>query len=550
MGGEPTRHPPLVQGVSLRGVVLPEHVQGGPGGCLLGLLLVPAGGARVQLRANGDLHLEGLLVVRPGLGHHPVARGHLEPRLRVLLELRLVVQAAAPLGHAVQGLGEVLVHQHHHRLHPRPQEHRAHDGLQGIGQQGVLLPPARHLLAAPQQEQLPQAQPPGDARQPFLVDDEGPKLGQLPFRGQGEALHQPVADGQVHHRIPQELQPLVVLEPRVPVLVEVALVGEGRQPQVLAEKRHPQPGFQRLDTLLQALLLHALLLWRVRAHELHGLGRHLQKARHQLDDAREVIQFEALRPHLALRAGQEPPEGAAHQPRRGETVGLAVDGHLHEQLQVAARRHDGLGAKALRQLRETHQAPHAQRPRQRPGGRLVEEGRQVAREHIPLAELGQLEAVHGAALHRRPLAQHLAHPEEALPVRHQREEERPRRQLRGQLERLWVHQGVQPQRVELRGAALHMKQVLLENVPEEQRQLLRTLHGTQGEGGQPHHRRRGHGRQPVLGHLEGDVGEALMGDRVLGSHLGLQRERHLDAARVGLHLQSELFKPPGSRLHP
>ena len=116
------------------------------------------------------------------------------------------------------------------------------------------LPPVR-CSPRPSSKQLAQAQRARHAGEPLLVDDEGAALGELALVRVGEALHQPVAHGQVDDGVPQELQALVVGEPLVAVLVDVALVGERGVAQLGAGEAQLQPLLQGLHPLGGAELL-------------------------------------------------------------------------------------------------------------------------------------------------------------------------------------------------------------------------------------------------------------------------------------------------------
>ena len=67
----------------------------------------------------------------------------------------------------------------------------------------------------------------GQLGQGLLAHQEGPELGQLPFVHLGTGFVDMGADHQAQHRIPQELQPLIVLGPGI----FLGFIGIGRMGQ-------------------------------------------------------------------------------------------------------------------------------------------------------------------------------------------------------------------------------------------------------------------------------------------------------------------------------
>ena len=79
----------------------------------------------------------------------------------------------------------------------------------------ALVPAAGQLLAPAQPQQVAEAELRGPrARGSSSLTSSARSLRQLALVGRGEALHEPVAHREIHHRVAEELQPLVVRRPR------------------------------------------------------------------------------------------------------------------------------------------------------------------------------------------------------------------------------------------------------------------------------------------------------------------------------------------------
>jgi hypothetical protein len=137
---------------------------------------------------------------------------------------------------------------------PAVEEDRGDHRLHRVGHDRRLLPAAGELLAPAEAEKLPQLERPSHGGEPGLVDHRGAELREIPLAGQREVGHEVLGDEQVDDRVPQELEPLVVLRPLAPVLVHPGLVGDGdeghgaigqRRPHPLGEPRHPLPILHR-----------------------------------------------------------------------------------------------------------------------------------------------------------------------------------------------------------------------------------------------------------------------------------------------------------------
>ena len=91
------------------------------------------------------------------------------------------------------------------------QIYRSQHRLEGVGQDGILVPAAALLLAPAQQDILPQPQPPGRRGQGPLAYQGGAKPGHGPFPHLGVSIIQISGHQVLQHCVPQKLQSLVVL---------------------------------------------------------------------------------------------------------------------------------------------------------------------------------------------------------------------------------------------------------------------------------------------------------------------------------------------------
>ena len=88
---------------------------------------------------------------------------------------------------------------------------RAEHGFQRVGQDGRAPLPAGAHFALAQAQRLGQPQTQRQAMKRVLLDEIGSHPGQVTFRQRAQAFVEQVGNGQVKHRIAQELQPLVVI---------------------------------------------------------------------------------------------------------------------------------------------------------------------------------------------------------------------------------------------------------------------------------------------------------------------------------------------------
>ena len=125
----------------------------------------------------------------------------------------------------------------------------ADDRFQAVGEDGLLRPSARVLLALADEDEIVHAQAAGDLREARLAHDEALDPRQLPFRLVRKRRIHVLGHDEPEHRVAEELQALVVL----PVLPR--LVGEGAMREGLVEELQPpeaDPGLllEELELLL------------------------------------------------------------------------------------------------------------------------------------------------------------------------------------------------------------------------------------------------------------------------------------------------------------
>ncbi len=100
----------------------------------------------------------------------------------------------------------------------------------------------------PQQQEIPQVKLTSEAGQGLPADQGGPQVGQLPFLLVRVAVVEELAGHETQHRVPQELQALVVPEREVGLgFVQVAAVDEGLLEQTLVVEVQVEDRFQLFD---------------------------------------------------------------------------------------------------------------------------------------------------------------------------------------------------------------------------------------------------------------------------------------------------------------
>src|SRR5215218_6034442 len=226
-----------------------DHTVGGqrlerlPGRLLLGLLLGAPPAAAVG--GAGDRHggREPLGVVGPLLldriGRHPAQAGGGQ-----LLERGLVVEGGAAAGGLHHPVLEQPAHQGGGPREALVEVDGAEQGLEGVGQDGGLVPAARQLLAPAQAHGVADPELAGHLGEHVHVDRGRPQLGQLPLGQVGEGAVDDVGDDQAEHGVAEELEALV--GGQAAVLVGVGAVGEGPDVQLLAAEADAEGLLDRL----------------------------------------------------------------------------------------------------------------------------------------------------------------------------------------------------------------------------------------------------------------------------------------------------------------
>ncbi len=123
---------------------------------------------------------------------------------------------------------------------------RAGDRLERRGQEGRADPAAALGLALAEEQERPEVEPGGQAREPGRADDGGAARGQDALVVERVATEQRLGHGEVHHRVPEELEPLVVTAGGLGMLVEPAAVDERLREQVAIADGEPEAFRQRV----------------------------------------------------------------------------------------------------------------------------------------------------------------------------------------------------------------------------------------------------------------------------------------------------------------
>jgi hypothetical protein len=120
-----------------------------------------------------------------------------------------VIESVELAGRDVETIAEQPAHQRLGRFHSPIQIHGAEDGLERVGEDGRLLPPAGRILTLAEQQPLPQSDGLGHIGQRGGVDHAFAQVGELAL-GQfvvaqiGDLGHDPP-----EHGITEELEPFV-----------------------------------------------------------------------------------------------------------------------------------------------------------------------------------------------------------------------------------------------------------------------------------------------------------------------------------------------------
>ena len=155
----------------------------------------------------------------------PGTRVRLHALLHVLLEKGLVILCMPVLQDLVDFRNQHVVDKARGGVEARVEVVRADDGFQAVRQYGLLGPAARVLLSLADEDEIVHAQAARDLREACLADDEALDARKLPFRLVGERRIEVLRHDEAEHRVPEELQALVVL----PVLAQLVRVRTVRE---------------------------------------------------------------------------------------------------------------------------------------------------------------------------------------------------------------------------------------------------------------------------------------------------------------------------------
>ncbi|MDT4864545.1 hypothetical protein FQZ97_993090 [compost metagenome] len=136
------------------------------------------------------------------------------------------------------------MHQRGSDFKTRVEVHRANDGFQRVGQDRRTFVPPGTLLAVPEAQSRHQTETRRDLEQGVLLDQIRPHTGEIAFWQLAELLEQQARDGQIEHRVTEELQPFVVVG-------REAAVGQRALQQVRVGKVVVQALLQRLKLRIQ-----------------------------------------------------------------------------------------------------------------------------------------------------------------------------------------------------------------------------------------------------------------------------------------------------------
>src|SRR5829696_5122880 len=226
-----------------------DHAVGGqrlerlPGRVLLGLLLGAAlaaavGGAGHRHGGREALGVVGALLL-DGVGGHPAQAGGGQ-----LLERGLVVEGGPAAGRLHHPVLEQPAHQGGGPGQALVQVDGPEHGLEGVGQDGGLVPAARQLLAPAQADGVADAELAGHLGEHVHVHRGRPQLGQVALGQVREGAVDDVGDDQAEDGVAEELQALV--GGQAAVLVRERAVGEGPDVQLLTAEADAEGLLDRL----------------------------------------------------------------------------------------------------------------------------------------------------------------------------------------------------------------------------------------------------------------------------------------------------------------
>ena len=128
----------------------------------------------------------------------------------MLLQQGLVVLLVPVLAHLVDLGHEQALHELARRQEPRVEVVGADDGLERVGEDGLLAAAPGVLLAAADEDVVVDAQPPGDLRQAGLAHDEALDPRQLALGLADQLFVEVLGHHEAEHGVAEELEALVV----------------------------------------------------------------------------------------------------------------------------------------------------------------------------------------------------------------------------------------------------------------------------------------------------------------------------------------------------
>ena len=161
--------------------------------------------------------------------------------------------ASPALRFLVQVVRELVAHEAVGGLEAAVEVEGGEERLVRVRPERGLHPAPRLLLAPAEDDELGQpqlARAPGEARR---GDELSPRLALAPLRPLGIPAVQEVGHHETDHRVPQELEGLVVTSASGHVLVGAAAVGEGAVEEPEVRESIAQPQLERVQLVLAVL---------------------------------------------------------------------------------------------------------------------------------------------------------------------------------------------------------------------------------------------------------------------------------------------------------
>ena len=156
---------------------------------------------------------EGPVMIWP-LGIKQLVAGNLRRAgLQVFLKVTFGIFEVGQFYHLGSSLSKEVHQPLASGLEPSVHKHRADDRLEGIGQGRAAGPATAGIFTTAENDVLPQLKTPRLPGQRRSIHQLSPRLGQSPLTQPRKPLVKLRSNGQLDHRIPQELQPLIVVLP-------------------------------------------------------------------------------------------------------------------------------------------------------------------------------------------------------------------------------------------------------------------------------------------------------------------------------------------------